>query len=73
MKELLYTLIVIAEKAAKISQICRLNLDELFDILIEEKSDDTKNPKFVHDFKTFADVLIQEMAKHTLEAKVIMR
>ena len=42
----------------------------LFKLLIEEKSEDTKNKRFVRDFKTLADVLIQEMVKDYLGSKV---
>ncbi|XP_027197943.2 inositol polyphosphate 1-phosphatase isoform X2 [Dermatophagoides pteronyssinus] len=69
--ELLEELIQVAEKSAQISRICRDDNDGLFRILIQEKinNDDGKNPRFQHDYKTFADVLIQEMAKFCLEAK----
>lgn len=69
--ELLKELIEVAEKSAEISRICRDDNDGLFRILIQEKTNiDSKNPRFQHDYKTFADVLIQEMAKFRLEAKV---
>lgn len=70
---LLTELISISEKSALISRLCRLNStgdDDLFNILIQEKSNESKNDRFLHDFKTFADVLIQEMAKYILETKV---
>lgn len=68
--ELLAELIAISEKSAQISRLCRINSSDLFNILIQEKSNESKNPRFLHDFKTFADVLIQEVAKYWLELKV---
>ena len=48
-----------------------LRSDEvLFRLLIEEKSEETKNKRFVQDFKTLADVLIQEMVKEYLGSQV---
>lgn len=35
-------------------------------MLIEEKKSDESNPRFVKDFKTLADVLIQETIKHDI-------
>lgn len=62
-KELLSALINASEKAANIARVCRKN-QELFNLLIEEKSGSEKNERFVQDFKTLADVLIQETIKH---------
>lgn len=62
-KELLAALINASEKAANIARICRQN-EELFSLLIEEKSGSEKNERFVHDFKTLADVIIQQTIKH---------
>ena len=42
----------------------------LFELLIEEKSSETKNKRFVHDFKTLADVLVQELVKYDLSRQV---
>lgn len=69
-EDLLNELILVSEKSAQISRLCRIDNNELFDILIQEKTNETKNPRFLRDFKTFADVLIQEMAKNCLENKV---
>ena len=44
----------------------------LFDLLVQEKVGTSKNDRFDADFKTLADVLIQEVAKHDLEHKVSM-
>lgn len=45
-------------------RVCREN-NHLFALLIEEKKEDA-NPRFVKDFKTLADVLIQETIKHDI-------
>lgn len=62
-KNLLKSLINVAERAANIARACRSN-EELLALLIQEKSEDEANPRFVHDFKTLADVLIQETVRH---------
>lgn len=53
-----------AEKAATIARLCRRE-KALFSLLIEEKTV-TANDRFKHDFKTLADVLIQETVRHDL-------
>ncbi|KAL2720335.1 inositol polyphosphate 1-phosphatase [Vespula squamosa] len=63
--KLLLVLLKASEKAANIARVCRQN-KSLFDLLIQEKSDAEKNPSFVRDFKTLADVLIQETIKHDI-------
>lgn len=67
-QDLLAETLNISERSAAISRLCRS--DGFFDMLIQEKTSEGKNPRFVHDFKTFADVLIQEVAKYYLERKV---
>ncbi|XP_055851090.1 inositol polyphosphate 1-phosphatase [Episyrphus balteatus] len=62
-KNLLKSLINVTERAANIARACRANAD-LLALLIQEKSSDEANPRFVHDFKTLADVLIQETVRH---------
>ena len=69
MNVLVAELLKAAEKAAHIARICRQE-EVLFQLLVEEKKGDTKNTNFVHDFKTLADVLIQETIKHNVAAKV---
>ena len=54
-----------SEKAALIARACR-GERELFRLLIQEKEGDEKNERFAHDFKTLADVLIQETVRHDL-------
>ncbi|XP_068081847.1 inositol polyphosphate 1-phosphatase isoform X2 [Anabrus simplex] len=65
---LLESLIQVSEKAANIARVCRQN-EHLFKLLIQEKSEEEKNPRFVEDFKTLADVLIQETIKHDIGNK----
>lgn len=66
---LLESLIVVSEKAANIARICRQDR-HLFQLLVQEKSQSEANPRFVQDFKTLADVLIQETIKHDIIRKV---
>lgn len=58
-KNIMEALINVSEKAANIARACRRN-EHLFSLLIQEKSSDESNSRFVKDFKTLADVLIQE-------------
>lgn len=67
--DLLRALIIVSEKAANVARICRQN-EHLFELLIEEKKPNEANPRFVLDFKTLADVLIQEMVKHDIGKQV---
>ncbi|ALC46560.1 Ipp [Drosophila busckii] len=60
---LLLTLINCAEKASNIARVCRSN-EKLLSLLVQEKSGAEKNQRFDQDFKTLADVLIQETIKH---------
>lgn len=62
---LLSILLKASEKAANIARACRHN-DALFKLLVQEKSEEEKNPRFFQDFKTLADVLIQETIKHDI-------
>jgi len=52
-------------KANNIAVACR-EQPELLSLLTQEKSGDDKNAKFAQDFKTLADVLIQEAVKYEL-------
>ena len=54
-----------SEKAALIARLCRKE-KHLFSLLIQEKTGNDKNDKFSHDFKTLADVLVQETVRHDL-------
>ncbi|KAH8417859.1 hypothetical protein KR222_007324, partial [Zaprionus bogoriensis] len=62
---LLRELINCAEKAANIARVCRSN-EQLLSLLVQEKSGAEANARFEHDFKTLADVLIQETIKHEI-------
>ncbi|XP_028261156.1 inositol polyphosphate 1-phosphatase [Parambassis ranga] len=63
MADLLGLLLQVAEKAANVARVCRQEAP-LFQLLVQEKTGDDKNKKFVQDFKTLADVVIQEMIRH---------
>jgi len=63
LQELLVCLLKAAEKAACIARACR-HEEALFQLLVEEKTGAEKNAKFEQDFKTLADVLIQETVRH---------
>ncbi|KAF7279509.1 hypothetical protein GWI33_007091 [Rhynchophorus ferrugineus] len=63
--DLLKALIVVSEKAANIARTLRQN-ESLFSLLVEQKSDNEANPRFNEDFKTLADVLIQQMTRHDI-------
>lgn len=64
-KNIVEALIHASEKAANIARLCRQN-EHLFPLLIEEKSSNEANPRFVRDFKTLADVLVQEAIRHDI-------
>ncbi|XP_008833841.1 inositol polyphosphate 1-phosphatase [Nannospalax galili] len=68
MSDILQELLRVSEKAANIARACRQQ-DALFQLLIEEKKDGEKNKKFAVDFKTLADVLVQEVIKQNMENK----
>ncbi|XP_069841423.1 inositol polyphosphate 1-phosphatase isoform X2 [Dendropsophus ebraccatus] len=68
MADILQELLRASEKAACIARACRQE-EALFQLLIEEKKEDEKNKKFLTDFKTLADVLVQEVIKHDLGKK----
>ncbi|XP_067095070.1 inositol polyphosphate 1-phosphatase isoform X2 [Osmerus mordax] len=63
MADLLRLLLRVAEKAANVARVCRQEA-LLFQLLVQEKTGEDKNKKFVQDFKTLADVVIQEMIRH---------
>ncbi|KAF7464298.1 Hypothetical predicted protein [Marmota monax] len=68
MSEILQELLRVSEKAANIARACRQQ-EALFQLLIEEKKEGEKNKKFTVDFKTLADVLVQEVIKQNMENK----
>ncbi|XP_019627208.1 PREDICTED: inositol polyphosphate 1-phosphatase-like [Branchiostoma belcheri] len=65
MADILTSLIRLSEKAAHLARTIRSE-HALFELLVEEKTGTAKNKRFQQDFKTLADVLIQEMVKHNL-------
>lgn len=69
MADLLRLLLRVAEKAANVARVCRQEAP-LFQLLVQEKTGDDKNKKFVQDFKTLADVVIQEMIRHDVGVQV---
>ncbi|XP_021163540.2 inositol polyphosphate 1-phosphatase [Fundulus heteroclitus] len=68
MADLLRLLLRVAEKAANVARLCRQEAP-LFQLLVQEKTGEDKNKKFVQDFKTLADVVIQEMIRHDVRAQ----
>uniref|UniRef100_A0A3P9HSU6 Inositol polyphosphate 1-phosphatase n=1 Tax=Oryzias latipes TaxID=8090 RepID=A0A3P9HSU6_ORYLA len=68
MADLLGLLLRVAEKAANVARVCRQEAP-LFQLLVQEKTGEEKNKKFVQDFKTLADVVIQEMIRHDVGAQ----
>ncbi|KAK7916068.1 hypothetical protein WMY93_011829 [Mugilogobius chulae] len=68
MAALLKALLRVAEKAANVARVCRQEA-LLFQLLVQEKTGADKNKKFVQDFKTLADVIIQEMIRHDVGAQ----
>lgn len=68
MSDILQELLRVSEKAANIARACRQQ-ETLFQLLIEEKKEGEKNKKFAVDFKTLADVLVQEVIKENMENK----
>jgi len=69
LKSLVLEVLKVSEKAA--SLVCIVRSEEsLFELLVQEKKGDQSNKRFVHDFKTLADVLVQETVRHDLGEKV---
>ncbi|XP_078057308.1 inositol polyphosphate 1-phosphatase [Mustelus asterias] len=68
MASILTALICASEKSANIARACKRE-EALFQLLIEEKKGPDKNKKFVQDFKTLADVIIQEVIKNDIAEK----
>ncbi|XP_052826825.1 inositol polyphosphate 1-phosphatase isoform X1 [Octopus bimaculoides] len=66
--ELTLAMIRAAKKGSNIAMIIRSE-DALLHLLVEEKTGNQKNVRFVQDFKTLADVLIQETVRYDLDQK----
>lgn len=64
-QNIMVDLIHVSEKAANIARVFRQN-ENLLNLLTEEKSEAEANPRFVKDYKTLADVLIQETIRHEI-------
>lgn len=64
---LINLLVNCSEKSANIAKRIRSD-DNLLQLLTQEKSEDEANPRFVQDFKTLADVLIQETIRHDVSS-----
>ena len=67
--ELLSLLVSLSEKAASLARLVR-KYNDLFHLLVQEKADGTQNKRFDVDYKTLADVLIQETVKYFVGEKV---
>ncbi|XP_046396460.1 inositol polyphosphate 1-phosphatase [Ischnura elegans] len=65
MARFLKVLVSASEKSANIARACRYE-EDLFQLLIQEKKGDEMNKRFIQDFKTLADVLIQETVRHDI-------
>ena len=68
--DLLNALINISEKGANIARIIRSE-ESLLKLLVQEKKGNHKNERFLHDFKTLADVLVQELVIYDLSQQVL--
>ena len=68
-KDLLRVLLQVSEKSAQIARAWRCQ-EELFGLMVEEKTEKEKNQRFVRDFKTLADVLVQEVVKYYVTQNV---
>lgn len=64
---LLRSLINATEKSCNIARKCR---SDLLYLLVQEKTGGEANARFEHDFKTLADVLIQETIKNDVGKEV---
>lgn len=69
LSDLLLAMLQAAMKARDVARIIRSE-PALLDLLVEEKKGAEKNKRFVQDFKTLADVLIQQMVSHDIAAQV---
>lgn len=71
MKSLVLEVLKASEKAAILARIVRSE-ESLFELLVQEKTGDQSNKRFLQDFKTLADVLVQETVRYDLGKKVIL-
>lgn len=68
-KDLIRDLLNVGEKGANVARIIRSE-HTLLELLVQEKIGEQKNERFVQDFKTLADVLVQQIVFHDLSQKV---
>lgn len=66
--DLLSLMLTLSERAGNIARRIRKD-DHLIELLTQQKGSDEANPRFVQDFKTLADVLIQETVRHYIGEK----
>ena len=69
LREFMSALLRVSEKAAVLARAVRSER-ELFALLVEEKTGEDANKRFLKDFKTLADVLIQETVRHDIGNEV---
>ena len=69
LQPLVQLLLNFTERATVIAQTIRED-ENLFQLLVEEKTAEQKNKKFAQDFKTLADVLIQQLLCYEVKKKV---
>lgn len=69
LRDLLLAILRVANKARDVARIIRSE-HALLELLVQEKKGLDKNERFVQDFKTLADVLIQQMVSHDIAAEV---
>lgn len=69
--DLLTLMLTLSERAGNIARRIRRD-DHLIGLLTQQKGSDEANPRFVQDFKTLADVLIQETVRHYIGDKVCL-
>lgn len=67
-KDLIRDLLNVGEKGANVARIIRSE-HTLLELLVQEKIGEQKNERFVQDFKTLADVLVQQIVYHDLSQK----
>ncbi|XP_025093959.1 inositol polyphosphate 1-phosphatase-like isoform X2 [Pomacea canaliculata] len=68
LRDLLLAILRVANKARDVARIIRSE-HALLELLVQEKKGLDKNERFVQDFKTLADVLIQQMVSHDIAAE----
>lgn len=68
LSDLLLAMLRTAKKARDVARIIRSE-PALLHLLVEEKKGVEKNKRFIQDFKTLADVLIQQMVAHDIAAE----